>query len=51
MSIKCPSNRGDKRDIVISVYRSPDMGGSLYAAVNVGEWSPLVSHLNATNML
>jgi hypothetical protein len=31
MSIKCinsPSNMGDKRNIVISVYRSPDMGGS-----------------------
>ena len=40
MSIKCPSNRGDKRDIVISVYRSPDMGGSLYAAVN-GDHSPI----------
>ena len=39
MSIKyitIPSNRGDKRNIVISVYRSPDMGGSLYTAVN---WS------------
>ena len=33
MSIKyinSPSNRGDKRNIVISVYRSPDMGGSHY---------------------
>jgi len=39
MSIKCinsPSNRGDKRNIVISVYRSPDMGGSVHTAVN---WS------------
>ena len=29
MSIKCinsPSNRGDKRHIIISVDRSPDMG-------------------------
>ena len=27
-----PSNRGDKRNVVISVYRSPDMGGSVYQA-------------------
>ena len=39
MSIKCinsPSNRGDMRHLVISVHRSPDMGGSVYTAVN---WS------------
>ena len=39
MSITCinsPSNRGVKRHLVISVYRSPDMGGSVYTAVN---WS------------
>ena len=27
-----PSNRGDKRNVVISVYRSPGMGGSVYLA-------------------
>ena len=39
MSIKCinsSSNREDKRHVVISINRSPDMGGSVYTAVN---WS------------
>ena len=35
MSIECPSNRGDKRSIVISVYPSPDMDGSVYTAAGL----------------
>ena len=35
MSIKCPSNREDKRNIIISVFRSPDMGGSVFTAAGL----------------
>ena len=39
MSIKCINspNRGDNRHIVISVYRSPDMGGSVCTRQSTGQ--------------